>query len=225
MPRLSALVIRRSVIALGGGACAALGGVLLADAARPQLHAEAVVVPRPLIIDGPPTQVEAAPPPPRPRRVHRRIQPFPDGDDEYETASAPVQGAPYPGAQGPHGYQGYQNYQGYQVPQGSMPPSQEEAQMQTAEMGREARGASQDPCAGPTGPADQMVCVSPRLSAAEVAVQRLYDMDLYRTDNPQALREEQRRWRAVRDQVAAEDGPQALAELYAERMQELDGPY
>jgi len=79
--------------------------------------------------------------------------------------------------------------------------------------------------AGLASPADRMVCASPRLNAADVALQRLYDMDLYRTDDPDALRDEQRRWRAVRDQVAETDGPQALAKLYAERIQELDGPY
>ena len=81
------------------------------------------------------------------------------------------------------------------------------------------------PCAGLASPADQMVCASPRLNAADLALRRLYDMALYRTNDPEGLREEQRRWRAVRDQVAEADGPQALAELYAERIQELNGPY
>ena len=90
--------------------------------------------------------------------------------------------------------------------------------------GPEQAGPS-NPCAGLASPADRMVCASPRLNAADVALQRLYDMALYRTDDPDALRDEQRRWRAVRDQVAEADGPQALAELYAERIQELDGPY
>jgi uncharacterized protein len=98
--------------------------------------------------------------------------------------------------------------------------------MQTAEMGANgARGRPQNPCAGLASAADQMVCASPGLNAADTALQRLYDMDLYRTDNPEALRDEQRRWRAVRDQAAVEGGPEALAEVYSERIQELDGPY
>jgi uncharacterized protein YecT (DUF1311 family) len=219
VPRSSMVMIRRGLIALGGGGCVALCAALLATAARPHLDTDAPVrAARPMIIDGPPTQVEAAPPPVRPssRRVHRRIEPSED-DDDYEHASAAAQawaGAPMPPPQ----------------PAGGAQTDQAQAQAQTQGQGQgqgqgRAQAQASDPCAGASGPAEQMICSYPRLNAADATLQRLYNMDLYRTDDPDGLREEQRRWRAVRDQVAAEDGPQALAELYAERMQELDGPY
>lgn len=197
------LAIRRSVIALGGGVCAALAAVILANAARPQLRPVTAPAPaRPTIIDGPPTNVEAAPPAPRLGR--RPAEPFADSDD-YETAS---DAAPREEAQAP------------------APPQQQADQTQTTQIqAAQMRAAPSDRCAGLADAADRMVCAYPRLSAADVALQRLYDMALYRTDDPDALREEQRRWRAVRDQVAEEDGPQALAEVYAERIRELDGPY
>jgi uncharacterized protein YecT (DUF1311 family) len=201
------LVIRYSVIALGGGVCAAVSGLILANAARPHLNLDPPPPDTRLtIIDGPPQDVEAAPPPPRPApRVRRRpVEPFTEGDDDiYQTAQMPPQ---------------------MQLP---TPPPRPAAQMQTARMGQapQIQAAPFNPCAGLASPADRMVCGSPRLNAADLALQRLYGMALYRSGDPDALRDEQRRWRAVRDQVAEADGPQALAELYAERIQELDGPY
>ena len=201
MLRPSALVIRRGAIALAGGACAALCAVILASAARPHLEqVDAAAATRPVIIDGPPTQVEAAPPPPKltPRRIHRRAEPFTDQDDDYEAVAADA-----PRAQ----------------------PEAPQAPMQPPAAAEAAQAGPSGPCDGFAGPADRLVCANPRLNAAEAALQRLYGMALYRTDDPDGLREDQRRWRAVRDQVAEEGGPQGLAEFYAERLQELDGPY
>lgn len=213
----SALLVRRGVIALGGGACVAVCALILGQAAQPHLHPPvAVADTRPTIIDGPPTNVEAAPPPVTPApRLHRpRSDPSLDEDaDDYEDASAaaPDQAEPPPAPQAQ--WQG--SWQGQDQRQAEPPRSEAQAP--------QAQGAWPYRCAGYASAADRMICAFPRLNADEVALQRVYGMALYRTDNPEALREEQRRWRAVRDQVAEEEGPQGLAEFYAERILELDG--
>ena len=223
--RPSALVIRRCAIALGGGACAALAGLVLANGALPHPDAPAPAPDnRPIIIDGPPTQVEAAPPPVRPARLAQRpAEPFADQDDEvFETASdaAPVEGPDQNPVQAPDQAA---PAQAPQAPQASQEPQERMSPPQPGYS--EARAFPQNPCARLSSPADRMVCGYPRLNAEEAALQRVYNMDLYRAYNPEGLREEERRWRAYRDQVAIADGPQGLAEFYAERIQELAGPY
>jgi uncharacterized protein YecT (DUF1311 family) len=209
------LLVRRSAIALGGGACVAFAAVMLGSAARPQLHALTPAVDnRPTIIDGPPTNVQPAPPPvkpaPRVRQPPSELFADEDGDDYDDAADAgSVDTAP---GQTPG-----------ETSQAPAQPSEPQPQAQWAQA--QAQRARPGRCARLSSPADQMVCASPRLNAAEAALQRLYDMDLDRTWDPEALREDQRRWRAVRDQVAQQAGPDGLAEFYAERIQELDGPY
>lgn len=218
----SALVIRRGVIALGGGACVAVCALILGQAAQPHLHPlVAVADTRPTIIDGPPTNVQAAPPPVAPRLRRPRADPsVDDEEDDYEDASvaAPDQAEPPQATQAPWQDQSQGAWRGQ-----AQAEAQAQAPAPAPRSAAQTQAAWPYRCAGFSSPADRMVCAFPRLNAAEVALQRVYGMALYRTDDPDALRDQQRRWRAVRDQVAEEEGPQGLAEFYAERIQELDG--
>jgi uncharacterized protein YecT (DUF1311 family) len=80
--------------------------------------------------------------------------------------------------------------------------------------------AERDPCA--TGsPAEQMVCADPRLAEADRELNRAYRRALAAGVSPGFLRSEQRDWLGIREE-AARRSPRAVANIYAQRIDELN---
>lgn len=75
-------------------------------------------------------------------------------------------------------------------------------------------------CAAMPTLADEMVCDSPRLAAAQSALDTAYDAALASADRPRALRREQADWLEQRD-VAARRSAGALERFYDLRSEEL----
>jgi uncharacterized protein YecT (DUF1311 family) len=69
--------------------------------------------------------------------------------------------------------------------------------------------------------AEEMVCEDPALAAADRRMARAYRHALDAGADPDALRHDQREWAAVRED-AAFDSPGALAQVYAQRIRELN---
>lgn len=197
------VLLRRGLIAVLGGAGVGLSAMGLGLAWQPKAQStNAPSPPRPLIIDGPPTDVPPAPAPPHPEPAG----PFPadtdddagpDGPPPAESAVADAAGPPSPDAPGP--------------------PAAGPAFA-------EAPDARADDCAELASPADRLVCASPNLVEADLRLRRLYRQALDDAADPEGLRDDQRRWDRDRDRVAQLAGPQGLAQLYDERIQELSGP-
>ena len=168
--------LRRTVVAVAGCVAAGLFGLGVAEtlALKPikPIHFE----PRPTVIDGPPTDVEPAPPPVA--LQHRHAKPPPDAED---------------------------------------------AELEDLADTRPADAPASGACGQLPSPADQLVCATPSLEAADETLQGVYRMALADSDNPAAVTAEQLRWREARERAAAA-GPQALAELYDARIRELTGP-
>lgn len=70
--------------------------------------------------------------------------------------------------------------------------------------------------------ADRLVCVDPRLAAADRRMERAYQQALDAGVPEGVLRRQQEEWLDARDQ-AARDGPEALADIYGQRIAELQG--
>ena len=192
---------RRGAIAVIGGLCVGLSawGIGLSWQPRMVPAATAPAQPKPVIIDGPPTDVPPAPaPPPRPARA----DPFTSVDDEDEGPDGPppAEAAAETVASPPDG------------PPDAPPPA------------ARTFDASADTCTALPSPADRLVCASPGLVAADLRLRRLYRRVLDDSADPEAVRDDQRLWDRDRDRVAAIEGPQGLARLYDERIQELSGP-
>jgi uncharacterized protein YecT (DUF1311 family) len=77
-----------------------------------------------------------------------------------------------------------------------------------------------DGCAALPTLADEMVCDTPRLAAAQAALDSAYDAALAAADRPRALRREQADWLAQRD-MAARRSEAALERFYRLRTDEL----
>lgn len=86
---------------------------------------------------------------------------------------------------------------------------------------RRAAGPAFD-CSLARSTADRLVCVDPRLSAADRRMERAYQQALDAGVPEEILRRQQERWLYARDQ-AARDGPNALEDVYGERIAELQG--
>ncbi|THD77476.1 MAG: DUF1311 domain-containing protein [Phenylobacterium sp.] len=71
-------------------------------------------------------------------------------------------------------------------------------------------------------PAEQMVCADPGLQAADRDLNRAYRRALAVGVPPSDLRGEQRDWLAIRED-AARRSPRAVANVYAQRIDELNG--
>lgn len=89
--------------------------------------------------------------------------------------------------------------------------------------------AAGDPaCASAHGRAAQLVCADPELAAVDRALNQAYRRALRSGASPDELRADQRDWLAARED-AARRSPRTLADLYAQRIEELnqlaeDGP-
>jgi uncharacterized protein YecT (DUF1311 family) len=81
-------------------------------------------------------------------------------------------------------------------------------------------GRLADGCAAGS-PAEQMVCADPRLAAADRDLNRAYRRAMAAGVSPQMLRSEQRDWLAIRED-AARRSPRAVANIYAQRIDELN---
>ncbi|HEY3948636.1 lysozyme inhibitor LprI family protein [Phenylobacterium sp.] len=85
------------------------------------------------------------------------------------------------------------------------------------------------PCANAASRAAQMVCADPDLAAADREMARAYRRALRSGAPPELLRRDQRDWLAAREE-AARRSPRAVAELYDQRIDDLnaaaedDGP-
>jgi hypothetical protein len=66
----------------------------------------------------------------------------------------------------------------------------------------------------------RMLCEYPDLAAADRRLQRLYQRALSESDDPDDVRDRQSVWMAARD-AATRDGPDAVAEVYQNRIDEL----
>jgi uncharacterized protein YecT (DUF1311 family) len=75
-------------------------------------------------------------------------------------------------------------------------------------------------CRGVGGRLARMFCEYPDLAAADRRLQRLYQRALTEADDPDEVRDRQSIWMAARD-AAARDGPDAVAEVYQNRIDEL----
>jgi uncharacterized protein YecT (DUF1311 family) len=205
------LLLRRGLIAVLGGAGVGLSAWGLGLAWQPKASpASAPPGPaKPMIIDGPPTDVPPAPAPPlraAPTDAFTADMDDDAGPDSPPPAEAPqaepaVASSPDAGADVP--------------PPGAGPAGPALAQAQEAREGF---------CSQLASPADRLVCVTPQLGAADLRLRRLYRQALDDTADPEGLRDDQRRWDRDRDRVAQLAGPEGLAQLYDERIQELSGP-
>jgi hypothetical protein len=70
--------------------------------------------------------------------------------------------------------------------------------------------------------ADRLVCVDPRLAAADRRMAQAYHHALDVGVPEEVLRRQQEAWLDARDQ-AAREGPEALADIYGQRIAELQG--
>ena len=70
--------------------------------------------------------------------------------------------------------------------------------------------------------ADRLVCVDPRLAAADRRMAQAYQHALDVGVPEEVLRRQQEAWLDARDQ-AAREGPEALADIYGQRIAELQG--
>jgi uncharacterized protein YecT (DUF1311 family) len=77
-------------------------------------------------------------------------------------------------------------------------------------------------CRFPHSPAEQMVCADPQLAAADRRMAQAYRQALGAGVPPQILDRQQAAWMAAREN-AARDGPAAVADVYGERIAELQG--
>jgi uncharacterized protein YecT (DUF1311 family) len=84
------------------------------------------------------------------------------------------------------------------------------------QQGYAARGA----CAAGS-PAEQMVCADPRLADSDRELNRAYRRALAAGVPPAVLRSEQRDWLGIREE-AARRSPRAVANVYAQRIDELN---
>jgi len=66
-----------------------------------------------------------------------------------------------------------------------------------------------------------MVCADPALASADRQMARAYQRALRAGAAPGELRQEQRDWMAIRED-AARQSPRALAQIYDQRIQELN---
>ena len=82
--------------------------------------------------------------------------------------------------------------------------------------------AAGDPaCAAVHGRAAQLVCADPELAAADRALNQAYRRALRSGAAPDELRADQRDWLAARED-AARRSPRTVADLYAQRIEELN---
>jgi uncharacterized protein YecT (DUF1311 family) len=77
-------------------------------------------------------------------------------------------------------------------------------------------------CSYIRSPAEQMVCADPQLAAADRRMAQAYRQALNAGVPHQILDRQQAAWMAARDD-AARDGPAAVADVYGERIAELQG--
>jgi uncharacterized protein len=75
-------------------------------------------------------------------------------------------------------------------------------------------------CRAAGGRVARMLCENPDLAAADRRLQRLYRRALEDSYDPDEVRDRQSVWLAARD-AAARDGPDAVAEVYESRIEEL----
>ncbi|CAN7501974.1 lysozyme inhibitor LprI family protein [Phenylobacterium sp. LjRoot225] len=76
-------------------------------------------------------------------------------------------------------------------------------------------------CATAGPGAEQMVCADPALASADRQMARTYRRALRAGAEPDVLRQEQRDWAAIRED-AARHSPRALAQVYDQRIRELN---
>lgn len=103
----------------------------------------------------------------------------------------------------------------------SSPPPDRQASARPAE-DQPAYSRPSFDCASAQGPAERMICASDRLAAADRRMDRAYQDALEAGVPQRILRRQQRAFLAARDD-AARDGPDALADIYSERIAELQG--
>lgn len=77
-------------------------------------------------------------------------------------------------------------------------------------------------CRFPHSPAEQMVCTDPQLAAADRRMSQAYRDALNAGVPEQVLDRQQAAWMAARED-AARNGPAAVADVYGERIAELQG--
>jgi hypothetical protein len=198
---LASAPVRRGVIAAIGGVCVGLTAWGVGLSWQPKTRAPTAPAPsKPLIVDGPPTDVPPAPtPPPRPAPSDR-LASAADDDGESPDGPPPAEAA------------------------SEAAPPTTEGLGQAAPTPAAARGFEADNCSALPSPADRLVCASPNLAAADLRLRRLYSQALDESPDAEGLRDDQRLWDRDRDRVATLEGPQGLARLYDERIQELSGP-
>ncbi len=77
-------------------------------------------------------------------------------------------------------------------------------------------------CLSPRNHMQSLMCSDPHLAAADARVRQAFRRALAESDDPDALQAEQARWRAARDRAADRNDAGALADLYSNRIKELE---
>jgi uncharacterized protein YecT (DUF1311 family) len=92
---------------------------------------------------------------------------------------------------------------------------------EAAESRPQRRYAASYDCATARPGAEEMVCEDPALAAADRRLARAYERAMRAGVDPDDLRQEQRDWTAIREDAAMRS-PRALAQVYDQRIEELD---
>jgi len=82
-----------------------------------------------------------------------------------------------------------------------------------------AKPSRLDPCATPPSPADRLLCRDLALNLLDHEMREAYGRAIIAGADPITLRESQAEWRRARDPIA---DPRALAEVYDQRIRELE---
>jgi uncharacterized protein YecT (DUF1311 family) len=170
---------------------------------------------------GPAVPIEVTRPPPEPVPAGK-LQVLPPGAEAaaraapVETYPAPAQQVEVPGPPPPlPRVEGSVPAPFARYPSLAPPPAVRAGPLSAPPPGRVA-----DACAAGS-PAEQMVCADPRLAAADRDLDRAYRRAMAAGVSPQMLRSEQRDWLAIRED-AARRSPRAVANIYAQRIDELN---
>lgn len=216
--RLSLPRVSRRALAVGGGAALAIG-LALGLWARPELGASgdtdaaehlAAAVPIEVDRPAPPARTPTAGGklevlPPDMAAASRPTAPVPQADPSVATFDLP----PPPPAPAPPA-----------VIRASPTPLASPMASPAVAGGPPPSGRSAAACGG-AGLADQMVCDDPDLAAADREMRGAYRRALRSGASPGALRADQQDWMSIRED-AARHSRRALAEVYAQRIDELN---
>jgi uncharacterized protein YecT (DUF1311 family) len=204
---------RWPILLAGGTAAAILLGVGAGLLIRPNLDNTDAAESRTL--PGVPIEV-AKPPPPEPLHSTGKLEVLSPEQAAIARAQAPQ--APPPAVEpAPPPQAAYMPAPPPPLPRvASAPP----LAMPAPQPAPQAFAAARGPCAAGS-PAEQMVCADPRLAEADRELNRAYRRALAAGVPQGFLRSEQRDWLGIRED-AARRSPRAVANIYAQRIDELN---